>query len=293
MASHLDGFLERLAQQRRLAPRSIQAYFYAVRAYLAYLRVRGLAPEQARQVVVLAYLKYREHEGLGPGGIHQTILALRHFYRFLGGGDPTREIPLPKLRPRLPEPLGRDEIARLLAAPKSARFVHVRDKAILELLYATGMRISELIGLEAAQVDLHVDTLRVRGKGGRERIVPFGRRASQELELYIVARKRRFPDVSGALFLNARGGALSRTHFWRRLKDYALRAGIKRRVSPHVLRHSFASHLAMAGVDLFRIGRMLGHSSPKTTQIYTHLMPSSLREAVLRLPGSENHPNEG
>ncbi|PIP84333.1 MAG: site-specific tyrosine recombinase XerD [Elusimicrobia bacterium CG_4_9_14_3_um_filter_62_55] len=259
MDSNLDDFLEHLAEQRRLAPRSVQAYGYAVRAYLAYLRARGIAPEQADQVAVRAYLKRREKDGLGPGGIHQAILALRHFCRFLGEGDPTTQVPLPKLRPRLPEPLSRDEIARLLAAPKSARFVHVRDKAILELLYATGMRISELVGLEIGQINLDVGTLRVRGKGGRERIVPFGRRAGRALELYIVSRKRRFLDVSGTLFLNARGGHLHRAHMWRRLKDYALRAGIKRRVSPHVLRHSFATHMLSGGADLRALQAMLGH----------------------------------
>jgi len=275
--SHLNGFLEHLAQRRRYSPRTIEAYGFAIRTYLGHFRDRGFAPEQASQATVLAYLKYREHEGLGPGGIHQAILALRHFYRFLGAADPTSGIPLPRLRPKLPEPLGRDEISRLLEQPKSSRFVHIRDKAILELLYATGLRISELLGLEIGQIDLDAGTLRVRGKGGRERLVPFGRRAVEALERFIAARKKRFPDVSGSLFLSGRGGPLRRTHFWRRLKDYARQAGITRRVSPHVLRHSFATHMLSGGADLRSLQAMLGHRRITTTEIYAHVEPEHLR----------------
>lgn len=273
----LNDFREYLAEQRRLAPRSVQAYGYAARAYLAYLRLRGLAPEQADQVTVRAYLKQRDQEGLGPGGIHQAIVALRHFYRFLGEGDPSVGISLPKLRPRLPEPLSQEEVERLLEIPRSSRFVHVRDKAILELLYAAGLRISELLGLEPGRVDLRANVLRVRGKGSRERIVPFGRRADEALDRYLAARERRFPGIASALFLTARGGPLRRTHFWRRLKDYARRAGITRRVSPHVLRHSFATHMLSGGADLRTLQAMLGHRRITTTEIYAHVEPKHLR----------------
>jgi len=252
--SRLDAFLAHLAEQRWLASRSVETYGYAVRAYLTHLQGRGRTPEKADQKAVRDYLKSRQRNGLGPGGIHQAIIALRHFYRFLGAVDPTVGIPLPRLRPKLPEPLTRDEITRLLEQPGGPRFVHIRDKAILELLYATGLRISELVCLEAGQIELDTGTLRVRGKGGRERIVPFGRRAGQALERYRALRRRRFPEIAGVLFLTARGGPLRRTHLWRRLKDYARQAGVTRRVSPHVLRH-YAGFRTMPSCLGLSVGR--------------------------------------
>ena len=273
----LEDFREYLAQQRRLSPRSVEAYVCATRAYLGYLRDHGLSPESVNQAMVRAYLKQREQAGLGPAGIHQAILGLRHFYRFLGDDAPTAGIALPKLRPKLPEPLSREEIERLLDQPGGPRFVHVRDKAILELLYATGLRVSELLALDEDQVVPEGRTVRVLGKGGRERIVPFGNRAARALEHYHAARKKRFPKVAGVLFLTARGGPLRRTHLWRRLKDYARQAGIKRRVSPHVLRHSFATHMLSGGADLRALQAMLGHRRITTTERYTHVEPEHLR----------------
>jgi len=176
--------------------------------------------------------------------------------------------------------------------PGGPRFVHVRDKAILELLYATGLRISELIGLEAGQVNFREGTVRVRGKGGRERIVPFGRRAGQALERYHALRGRRFPEISGILFLMTRGGPVRRTHLWRRLKGCARQAGIKRRVSPHVLRHSFATHMLSGGADLRALQAMLDHATPQMTQRYAHLckghLASEMQIFAAAMPGPEN-----
>ena len=282
MSFSIASFLEYLTQERRLSRRSIEAYCYAIKTYLAYLYEHGLKPDQVGPTIVRAYLEQREQQGLGPGGIHQAILSLRHYCRFLResgriSDDPTIGITLPKLHPKLPEPLSREETIRLLEIPKGSRFVHVRNKAILEILYATGLRISELAGLRTDQMDLRGGTLRVRGKGGRERIVPFGHRVGKVVRSYLVTRKKRFPKATGPIFLSVRGGPLRRTHLWRQIKDYAQQAGIKRRVSPHVIRHSFATHMLSGGADLRSIQTMLGHRRITTTEIYTHVEPEHLR----------------
>jgi integrase/recombinase XerD len=278
----LVAFIAYLINDRRLAPHSVSAYRYAVLAYMDYLHTIHIESTQATRDTVLAYLDHRKHRGLQSVSIFQATIALRHLYRFqLQQGeiaaDPTAGIRLPRLVNKLPQPLTLGEMDRLLAAPCSPRYRDVRNKTIMELLYATGLRISEVIGLQTSQVDIEAGYLRVCGKGGRERIVPFGAHAREALDRYRTLRTAKFPAAPETLFLTIHGDPITRGSVWSQLKYYAKRAGITRTVSPHVLRHSFATHLLSGGADLRSIQEMLGHKRIATTQIYTHVEPEHLR----------------
>ncbi len=280
--AHVDALVAYLEQERRLSPCSVEAYRYAVSGYLAYLNSLGREATSADKSVVCGYLAQKKQEGLSSSTIFQIIIALRHLYRFLNDravitSNPMIGIALPKLVSRLPQTLTLDEMERLLDAPRGNRFKNVRNRAMLELLYATGLRVSEILGLQSNDVNPSEAYLRVIGKGSRERMVPFGARAREALEIYMKARAERFPIVPDPLFLGSRGQQLTRGGFWLQLKEYAKLAGIGHRVTPHILRHSFATHLLSGGADLRAIQEMLGHKKITTTQIYTHVEPEHLR----------------
>ena len=277
-SANVAAFLAYLKRERRLSANSITAYRYAVTSYLS----RGGDPGRATRESVLAYLDARKADGLSASSLFQATIALRHYHRFLlleglAAADPMTGIRLPKLQSRLPQPLTLQEMEKLLAAPAGGRFKNVRNRAILELLYATGLRVSEAVGLQAGLVDLEASYLRVLGKGGRERIVPFGARAKAAIELYLDARAVKFPGVAEPLFLASHGGRMTRGVIEAQLKDYAKSAGITRSVSPHILRHSFATHLLSGGADLRAIQEMLGGKRITTTERYTHVEPEHLR----------------
>jgi len=281
-SANVAAFQAYLERERRLSANSVTAYRYAIGSYIQHLRRVGIAAGRATKTHVLAYLDGRKAKGLSTGSVFQATIALRHYHRFLLGeglaaADPTIGIKLPKLQSRLPQPLSREDVAKLLAAPAGGRFKSVRNRAILELLYATGLRVSELVGLQASLVGLEAGYLRVLGKGGRERIVPFGVRAKTAVELYLAARTAKFPGVTEPLFLASHGGGMTRGNIEAQLKVYAQSAGITRSVSPHILRHSFATHLLSGGADLRAIQEMLGHKRITTTERYTHVEPEHLR----------------
>jgi integrase/recombinase XerD len=228
------------------------------------------------------YLAEKKAQGRTPNTIFQIVIALRHFYRFLCEqegltSNPMIGIALPKLVSRLPQTLTLAEAERLLDVPKGSRFINIRNKAMIELLYATGLRVSEILGLRSNDTNLSEGYLRVTGKGSRERMVPFGARACEAIKNYMVARSNRFPSIQEPLFLGIHGEQLTRGNFWRQLREYARLAGIEHRVTPHVIRHSFATHLLSGGADLRSIQEMLGHKKITTTQIYTHVEPEHLR----------------
>lgn len=278
----VGDFVRYLEQERRLSRCSVDAYRYAVSSFLTHLDRVGLTPQSAKKPDLSAYLAEKKAQGRTPNSIFQAIIALRHFYRFLADrdlvrGDPMVGIRLPKLVSRLPQTLTLEEVQRLLDVPKGSRFKNVRNKAMLELLYATGLRVSEVLALRSSDTNLPEAHLRVIGKGSRERLVPFGARAREAIEIYVRARAVRFPDIPEPLFLGTRGQQLTRGSFWLQLREYARLAGIGHRVTPHVIRHSFATHLLSGGADLRSIQEMLGHKKITTTQIYTHVEPEHLR----------------
>lgn len=260
---------------------TVDGYRCSVRGFLRHLAGRGLQPADASARDISDYLGAQAARGLKPASVFSIGMAIRAFYRFMAAkgyasSNPSQEVALPKFRSRVPDPLTEEEVAALLSCP-GGRYVQVRDSAILELLYC-GLRISEALGLEEGQIHLKDGYLRVIGKGTKARLVPIGGRARDALARHLEARSARFGNAPGPLFLSHRGRKLSRGAFWHRLRQRAKSAGIRKPVHPHLLRHSFASHLLCRGADLKSLQAMLGHQSLSTTAIYLHLNPGRLIE---------------
>ncbi len=282
----VEGFLDELRTGRRLAARTVDAYGCDLADYLAFARVHRLSQwREASATFADAYFATLHRRGLAAATVGRRRSALRGFHGYLVrrgelGTDPLVHLPAARRERRLPEPLTVDEMTRLIAQPEGEGPLALRDRALLELGYASGLRVSELCGLTRNRVDFSQGAVTVTGKGDRERVVPFGRAAASALGEYLergrpaLARNTRRDEV----FLNARGGPLGRMGFWKILRGHARRAGIERRVHPHVLRHTFATHLLEGGADLRVVQELLGHASVTTTVIYTHLDRAYLRE---------------
>lgn len=284
----LEGFLRHLRVERGLAKNTCLSYGYQAGAYLAFLREQGRDPATATSAEVLAYLECRKDGGLRSASLFIAAMAVRQLHRYLLGAglasaDPTAGMRLPRFKQRIPDPLDREGMERLLRPPLVGRFAVLRDHAMLELMYATGMRVSELTGLRMEQVDLRGGWVRVLGKGSKERLVPFGERAAAALRRYLAVREVRFPTASSTLFVNSRGrGPITRGSFARRLAAAARRAGLSGRPRPHQLRHSAATHLIEGGADIRVVQQLLGHASIQTTQSYTHVTTDFLRRACAK-----------
>jgi len=280
----LDEFVRHLRVERGLSRNTWLSYGYQIKGYLAFLAAHGKGPLSAGRDDVLAHLEAKKDGGRQSASMFAAAIAVRQFHRFLrerghAGVDPTQGMRLPKFNQRLPEPLSLADMERLLAAPAGAKFTAVRDRAMIELMYATGMRVSELVGLRLGQVDIDAGWVRVMGKGSKERLVPFGPRAAAALHSYLDARTARFPAAPDAMFLNARGaGPMTRGSFAWRLAATARRAGLSCGVAPHQLRHTTATHLLMGGAELRVIAEMLGHSGMAITARYAHVSAAMIRE---------------
>ncbi len=283
---YLEGYLNRLILERGLSPSTIESYDRDLRRYLAFLEDRHIEDMAAiAQTDIDAFLNQLLHCGLSSSSLARNISAVRGFHRFLlseglVGNDPSENIEAPRLKRRLPEVLEVAEVEALLEQPDTAKPLGLRDRAMLELLYACGLRVSELLSLREADIFFSQGFVRCFGKGSKERLVPVGRTAASWVQRYLEQsrpglNKRAPTDI---LFLNARGAPLSRMGFWKILRDYARRAGIRKRVHPHILRHSFATHLLEGGADLRSVQEMLGHADISTTQIYTHVDREYLKE---------------
>ena len=245
-----------------------------------------MEPVKADHTHIADYLRKRRDEGLKTSSLYRELESIRNFHKFLfaedySKADPGAKTISPRLAQRLPSVLSARDVDRLLSSITSRLEPGIRFKAMLEVLYATGMRVSELINLNISQVDLESGFVKVIGKGKRERIVPLGEAARVAVRKYLAARaskfSRRSHDPQG-LFLSKFGRKISRGEFWRRLKVQAKKAGLPQSISPHVLRHSFASHLLEGGADLRSVQELLGHSSLSTTQIYTHIDTRRMKE---------------
>ncbi len=282
---YLDLFLSHLRVERGLSGHTVEAYGRDVNRYLEFLASTGRPdPAAAGRNQVMSHLLALDREGLGARSRARALSAVRSFHRFLTKEGLARENPAagqeaPARWKRLPDYLGEEDVDRLLAAPDPATPGGLRDRAMLELLYATGLRVSELVGLELGQVHLEAAFLRTMGKGSKERLVPFGDQAADWVRRYLAEARgallglRRSPH----LFLSRRGQKLSRQFFWRLVRDYGRKAGIPREIHPHTLRHSFATHLVSRGADLRAVQMMLGHSDLSTTEIYTHVAQIRLK----------------
>ncbi|ASU78559.1 site-specific tyrosine recombinase XerD [Actinopolyspora erythraea] len=289
----ITAYLDHLVVERGTAPSTLEAYTRDLRRYGLYLSGAGVVAASAVSAdhvgEFLATLRRGEHDGgiaLAPASAARTIVAVRGLHRFaflegFAAHDPAREVTPPALPRRLPKALPVDEVMRLLEKGTVEGMRGLRDRALLELLYSTGARISEVIALDTDDLDERERTVLLNGKGGVQRRVPVGRPALAAVESYLVrARSALANRGSGdpALFLNSRGSRLSRQSAWTVLKTAAERAGVSTSVSPHVLRHSFATHLLEGGADVRVVQELLGHSSVATTQMYTMVTMNTLRE---------------
>lgn len=281
----LQRFLTHVRIERGLSPATWKAYGYQIQHYLRFLEERGQELILTGRDEVLAYIENRKDGGLASSSLFAAAIAIRQFYRFLGSqGIPVKDSPssmlLPKFSQRLPDPLSINEMERLLGLPTGEKFHRIRNHAMLELLYSTGIRVSELVGLKIDQVNLGEASIKVVGKGNRERILPMGPKAIAAIEGYLESRRNRYPQASTTLFLNSRGQGLQRGGFWRELRGMAKEAGLTGRVFPHRIRHTFGTHLLAGGADLRVVQETLGHRSITMTQRYTHVAIELMRRSV-------------
>ncbi len=289
---HLPTFLDHLAVERGLSEASVAAYRSDLSAFGRWLEQLNLTAERAKREDLARYLRSIKARGLSSRSAARALSALRSFYAFASvylafPRDPTADLENPKTGLSLPKTLTEGEVEALLCAPDTGEALGLRDRAMLELLYASGLRVSEIVALPRDRVDLEAGILRVTGKGGRERLVPFGKAAGKWLARYLSsARPGLDRQGSACLFLSARGAAMTRQRFWQLIEKYGRVAGIRTRLTPHRLRHSFATHLLEHGADLRALQMMLGHADIATTQIYTQVSRSRLRRVY-----DEFHPH--
>ena len=288
----IEAFLSFARVEKGLAENSIESYrrdLVGLATHLARLRkpVEKVQKEDVRRFLETLYAR-----GLSARSVARHLAAVRNFFRFMARerripSDPTAEIQSPEIGRSLPKYLTAAEIEALLGAPNTSNPAGARDKAMLELLYATGLRVSELVGLSVEDLDFNLGVLRCRGKGNKERLVPVGKSALRVVEIYArEARTKLLRGKSvGSLFVNHSGRTLTRVGFWKILRGYGRAAGIRTPLTPHLVRHSFATHLLERGADLRSIQLMLGHSDISTTQIYTHVMKERLKQVY-----HEHHP---
>ena len=282
-----DQFINFLLVEKGLSKNSVDAYSADLRQYFDFLRSqKALEPSESDTELILKHLIAMRDTGLGARSRARHLVTIRGFYRFLIqekqiASDPSRLLDLPKCGLKLPDVLTVSEVGKLLATPDVKTTLGARNAAMLELIYAAGLRVSELVNLKLIDINLEAGFVRVMGKGSRERLVPIGTHAVKKIRHYLLdARPSQLKGQSSShLFVARAGKPMTRQAFWKLLRQIALAAGIPKNVTPHSLRHSFASHLLDGGADLRAVQVMLGHVDIATTQIYTHVARSRLRDA--------------
>ena len=281
----IQQFLDHLRVERELTPATVEAYGRDLALFARFAADRKVVDSASvRSIDVLDFLTFLTDRKLAPRSQARRLIALRQLFKFLKGErlcptDPTEDVDLPRYGRKLPEFLTVEEVDRLLAAPDRRTPRGARDAAMLETLYATGLRVSELVKLRMRDVNFDAGYLMAFGKGRKERLVPVGESALAALRTYVEGARNVFsgPRALDALFLTHHGGPMTRQGFWKLLGRYAVVAAIRKRISPHKLRHSFATHLVERGADLRAVQAMLGHADIGTTEIYTHLSRGHLR----------------
>jgi len=288
---HLHEYLAHLTVERNLSPRTVESYRRDLLQFITWLDEQSIELHKVERVTLRNYLGRRRDDGLSARSAARALSTLRGFFRFLVSTqaqtvDPTANMRSPSLWRTVPHALTGEEIEALLASPDTSTTLGLRDRAMFETLYATGLRVSELVGLTVERVRLDPGYVRVIGKGRKERLVPLGESAVSWIDEYLQGSRpelntQRFSE----LFLNHRGGKLTRQGFWKILRGHALKAEITSPLSPQIVRHSFATHLVENGADLRAVQMMLGHASLTTTEIYTHVARERLRRLY-----DEKHP---
>ncbi|MBU0503090.1 MAG: site-specific tyrosine recombinase XerD [Candidatus Omnitrophota bacterium] len=285
MKELIQNFLDYLSVERGLAQNTIVSYRQDLLAYMDYLGGKGIGEiSNTNKNHIIDFMMFQKGKGINSNSIARRLAAMRMFYRFLTRErilktDPTSLIESPKLWKRVPETLSVNEVESLLSQPNVRDKQGLRDKAILETLYATGMRVSEAVNLKKDNVNFDIGFLRCIGKGNKERIIPLGSKAQASIKRYLESARPHLlkNKESEFLFLSRLGKKLSRQSFWKLVKKYAKDARIKKPMRPHILRHSFATHLLERGADLRSVQEMLGHSDISTTQLYTHVNKDRLK----------------
>ena len=285
MKELIDSFLDYLSVERALAKNTILAYRADLNFYLDFIEQRKIAVlSKVTKNDIVEFMLFQKTQGLSPVSISRRLAAIRMFHRFLARervlkSDPTTLIDSLKLWKKIPDTLSLNEVETLISQPDLRDYQGARDKAILETLYATGMRVSELSNLKTNNVNLDIGFLRCIGKGNKERVIPLGKKAIHSINRYLEFSRPHFlkQKTSEVLFISRSGGKLSRQSVWKLVKRYAAEAKIKKSIKVHTLRHSFATHLLERGADLRSVQEMLGHSNISTTQIYTHIDKERLK----------------
>jgi integrase/recombinase XerD len=288
----IDRFLDAVWMERGLSPNTLSAYRADLTALQRWLEQRGTDLLVARRADVLGFMASRMESGARPRSTARQLSSFRRFYRFMVREgvvreDPTAQIAMPKVGRSLPRSLTEEEVEALLAAPVVSDPLGHRDRTMLEVLYATGLRVTELVSLTLGQVNLNQGVLRIVGKGGRERLIPMGEEACAWVQQFLRGARAEIllERQTDSLFPTRRGDRMTRQAFWHIIKRYARKAGIDKDLSPHTLRHAFATHLLNHGADLRVVQMLLGHSDLSTTQIYTHVARERLKELH-----SQHHP---
>lgn len=289
--AEIRDFLNFCSLEKGLAANSIEAYETDLRRYQSFCGSAEASGVSAKESLLL-YLNSLYRSGLGSRSIARHLTTIRSFHGFLlregkVAEDPTENVQSPKQWQTIPHFLSRSQVEALLAAPDETKPIGLRDRAMLELLYASGLRVSELCHVRVSELEAQLGVIRVTGKGNKQRLVPVGRSALQALEAYIVSGRPAIlkQRPSPWMFVTARGSSMTRQGFWKLLATYGRQVGIFHHLTPHVVRHSFATHLLEGGADLRSVQTMLGHADISTTQIYTHVMRSRLRQTV-----DQHHP---
>ena len=284
---HIVAFLNSLIIEKGLSKNTIQSYESDIfQLYQWNISKNKKRITEFKKIDTSQFISYLFSQNLKSTSVNRKISSLKTFFNFLLkkkliNANPFADQIMPKKPISLPKSISEDDVIKLLNAPKPDSLIGLRDKAMLELLYASGVRISELVNIKFSDLDLERNIIKVFGKGSKERLVPFGEDASQCISAYIDERKKN-KDIASIkyIFLNNRGTKISRQAFWYRLKEYCLEIGLKQDISPHTLRHAFATHLLNRGADLRSVQVLLGHSDLSTTQIYTHIAKQRLSELV-------------
>ena len=292
LENSIDRFLDAIWMERGLSANTLAAYRADLMALGRWLQGKGVTVTGAQRSNLLDFISWRVEQGARPRSTARQLSSFRRFFRYLLregtiSVDPTARIAMPKIGRSLPISLTEEEVEALLKAPDTAEPLGHRDRTMLELLYATGLRVSELINLRRGQINLNQGVLRIVGKGDRERLIPLGEESQDWLQHYLKgARVEILLDrQTDYLFPTRRGDRMTRQAFWHIIKRYARKSGIKKKLSPHTLRHAFATHLLNHGADLRVVQMLLGHSDLSTTQIYTHVARERLKDLH-----SEHHP---
>ncbi len=286
----VDRYVEHLVVVKGLSENSLAAYETDLRDFLEFLGETGKKLEESKQQDLFLYLMRMRKQGLKNRSISRHLSALRGLFSFLTdegllADDPAALLDNPKLPKKLPEFLSIEEVGKILAEPDTTTKLGFRDRTMLELLYAAGLRVTELIDLRPLDYDPQTGILRIWGKGSKERLVPIHQAAQECLDTYLAVWRGQFKPTDEAVFLNRSGRRLTRQGVWKLIKRYALQVGIRREISPHTLRHSFATHLLEGGADLRVVQTLLGHSDISATEIYTHVQAQRLRTLH-----NEHHP---